>query len=77
MKLAEKIKLKKKSSGAGQFVAFFASLKLTIFLLILLAMVSIIGTVIPQNMMQAEYLKVYKESTYATLKAVGFLDMYM
>ncbi|HIE08175.1 MAG TPA: hypothetical protein EYP64_09025, partial [Desulfarculaceae bacterium] len=48
-------------------MAFFASLKLTIFLLILLAVVSIIGTVIPQNMMQADYLKVYKESTYVTL----------
>ncbi len=57
-------------------MAFFASLKLTIFLLILLAMVSIIGTVIPQNQMPGEYLKFYKESTYATLKAVGFLDMY-
>ena len=57
-------------------MAIFASLKLTIFLLILLAMVSIIGTVIPQNQMPAEYLKFYKESTYATLKAVGFLDMY-
>jgi len=57
-------------------MAFFASLKLTIFLLILLAMVSIIGTVIPQNQMPAEYLKFYKESTYATLKAIGFLDMY-
>jgi len=57
-------------------MAFFASLKLTIFLLILLAMVSIIGTVIPQNQMPAEYLKFYKESTYVTLKAVGFLDMY-
>ncbi len=57
-------------------MAFFASLRLTIFLLILLAMVSIIGTVIPQNQMPGEYLKFYKESTYATLKAVGFLDMY-
>jgi len=57
-------------------MAFFASLKLTIFLLILLALVSIIGTVIPQNQMPEEYLKFYKESTYATLKAVGFLDMY-
>jgi len=74
--LVDKIKKEKKSSVIGQLMAFFASLKLTIFLLILLAMVSIIGTVIPQNMMQADYLKVYKESTYVTLKAVGFLDMY-
>ena len=74
--MTDKIKIEKKSSVTGQLMAFFASLKLTIFLLILLAVVSIIGTVIPQNMMQADYLKVYKESTYVTLKAVGFLDMY-
>lgn len=74
--MADKRKIEKKSSLTGQIKAFFSSLKLTIFLLILLALVSIIGTVIPQNMMQADYLKVYKESTYATLKAVGFLDMY-
>ncbi len=74
--MTDKIKIEKKSSVTGQLMAFFASLKLTIFLLILLAMVSIIGTVIPQNMMQADYLKVYKESTYVTLKAIGFLDMY-
>jgi cytochrome c biogenesis protein len=76
LKLTEKIKIEKKSTLTGQLVAFFSSLKLTIFLLILLALVSIIGTVIPQNQMPGEYLKFYKESTYATLKAVGFLDMY-
>ncbi|MCK5680923.1 cytochrome c biogenesis protein ResB [bacterium] len=74
--MTEKRKVKQKSLFAGQITAFFSSLKLTIFLLIILALVSIIGTVIPQNMMQGEYLKVYKESTYTILKAVGFLDMY-
>ena len=74
--MTEKRKVEQRSSFAGRLMAFFASLKLTIFLLILLAVVSIIGTVIPQNQMQGEYLKFYKESTYATLKAVGFLDMY-
>ena len=74
--MTEKRKIEQKSSLPGRLMAFFASLKLTIFLLILLALVSIIGTVIPQNQMSGEYLKFYKESTYATLKAVGFLDMY-
>ena len=69
-------KVNKKGSLSSGLVAFFSSLKLTIFLLITLALVSIIGTVIPQNMLRDDYLKVYKESTYATLKAVGFLDMY-
>ncbi len=72
---AEK-ELKKKGSLVSGLTAFFSSLKLTIFLLITLALVSIIGTVIPQNMLREDYLKVYKESTYTTLKAVGFLDMY-
>jgi len=68
--------LKKKGLLVSGLTAFFSSLKLTIFLLITLALVSIIGTVIPQNMLRADYLKVYKETTYTTLKAVGFLDMY-
>ncbi len=74
--MTEKKNVKPKSLATGRITAFFASLKLTIFLLILLALVSIIGTVIPQNQMPAEYLKFYKESTYTTLKAIGFLDMY-
>jgi len=70
-------KPKKKQKGfAGSLAAFFSSLKLTIFLLITLALVSIIGTIIPQNQLREQYLRYYDESTYATLKAVGFLDMY-
>ena len=74
--MTDKKELKKKGSLVSGLAAFFSSLKLTIFLLITLALVSIIGTVIPQNMLRADYLKIYKESTYTTLKAVGFLDMY-
>jgi cytochrome c biogenesis protein len=57
-------------------IAFFSSLKLTIFLLITLAAVSIIGTVIPQNQFREDYLRMYDESTYELLRAVGFLNMY-
>ncbi|MCK5540160.1 MAG: cytochrome c biogenesis protein ResB [Deltaproteobacteria bacterium] len=74
--MADNKVLKKKGSLVSGFTAFFSSLKLTIFLLITLALVSIIGTVIPQNMLRADYLKIYKESTYTILKAIGFLDMY-
>ncbi len=74
--MTDKKEINKKGSLGSGVAAFFSSLKLTIFLLITLALVSIIGTVIPQNMLRDDYLKVYKESTYATLKAVGFLDMY-
>ena len=53
-----------------------SSLKLTIALLIILAVASIFGTVIPQNASPEEYLRFYKFSTYKILKILGFLDMY-
>ncbi len=67
--------MKNKKSGFS-LLAFFSSLKLTIFLLITLATVSIIGTVIPQNEFKEQYLRYYQESTYEIFKKLGFLDMY-
>ncbi len=54
----------------------FTSLKLTIFLLIILAVTSILGTIIPQNVSQAQYLEIYELSTYKVLSALGCLDLY-
>lgn len=53
-----------------------ASVRFTIPLLIILAVASIFGTVIPQNGSPEEYLRVYRVSTYRILKILGFLDMY-
>jgi cytochrome c biogenesis protein len=53
-----------------------SSVRFTIALLIILAVVSIFGTVIPQNASPEEYLQIYKVSTYRILKILGFLDMY-
>jgi cytochrome c biogenesis protein len=53
-----------------------SSLRFTIALLIILAVVSIFGTVIPQNASPEEYLRAYQISTYKILKILGFLDMY-
>ena len=53
-----------------------SSLRLTMALLIILAVASIFGTIIPQNASPEEYLQVYKPSTYKILKILGFLDMY-
>ncbi len=53
-----------------------SSVRITIFLLILLAVASIFGTVIPQNASPEEYLQVYKMATYRILAILGFLDMY-
>jgi cytochrome c biogenesis protein len=55
---------------------FFCSLKLTITLLILLAVTSIIGTVIQQNKSPEEYRQVYGDTSYRVLDALQFFDMY-
>ena len=55
---------------------FFCSLKLTIATLILLAVTSIIGTVIQQNRSPQEYLQVYSKTTYKVLDSLQFFDMY-
>lgn len=55
---------------------FFCSLKLTIITLILLAVTSIIGTVVQQNRTPEEYRQVYSETTYRLLDSLHFFDMY-
>ncbi len=56
---------------------FFSSLKLTIFLLIGLAVVSIIGTVIPQGTPPpAEYLQTISEAKIELYGTLGFFNMY-
>ncbi len=55
---------------------FFLSLRLTIGLLIMLSAVCVIGTVVPQNSAEHDYLRLYSPSTYGLLKTMGFTDMY-
>ena len=55
---------------------FFRSLKLTITLLILLAIISIIGTLISQNATPTEYIQRYGISLYEVLDFFGLFDMY-
>lgn len=54
----------------------FSSLKLTMFLLIMLAIVSIIGTVIPQGNIPEEYIARITPNKLALYKTLGFFDMY-
>jgi cytochrome c biogenesis protein len=54
---------------------FFCSLKLSIFLLICLALTSIIGTIIPQSP-QREYLVTLSDTKIKLYSALGFFDMY-
>ena len=55
---------------------FFCSLKLTMFLLITLAVVSIIGTVIPQGPPPPEYLQSISPNKLKLYQSLGFFDMY-
>ncbi len=55
---------------------FFASVKLTVALLLTLAVTSIIGTVIPQNESPAAYINAYGENLYRIFLFLNFFDMY-
>jgi cytochrome c biogenesis protein len=55
---------------------FFASVKLTVFLLLTLAVTSVIGTVIPQNENPAAYLHEYGELFYRIFGFLNIFDMY-
>ena len=55
---------------------FFCSLKLTMFTLITLAIISIIGTIIPQGAPPPEYLQTISQNKLKLYKSLGFFDMY-
>jgi cytochrome c biogenesis protein len=54
----------------------FASVRLTIFLLLTLAATSIIGTFIPQNEDPAAYYQIYGKFFYQFFSLLGLFDMY-
>ena len=55
---------------------FFSSIRLTVVLLLSLAVTSIIGTVIPQNQSPADYFHNYGEFFYKIFSALNIFDMY-
>ena len=55
---------------------FFCSLKLTLFLLISLALTSIIGTVLPQGPLPPEYVAEISATKLQIYSKLGFFDMY-
>ena len=55
---------------------FFCSLKLTLFLLISLALTSIIGTVLPQGQLPPEYVAQISPAKLQIYTKLGFFDMY-
>ncbi len=66
-----------KEKGVFEIVFdFFRSIKLTIFLLIIIAIVSIIGTLIKQNAPSEEYIQRYGIQLYNVLDFFNLFDMY-
>jgi cytochrome c biogenesis protein len=55
---------------------FFASVRLTVIILLSLAATSVIGTVIPQNESPAAYFRQYGEFFYRLFNALDIFDMY-
>jgi len=68
--------LKKREGVSGRFWGFFTSLKLTIFLLFILAVTSISGTLIMQRANPQQYVKAYGEGGYRIIKTLGLYDVY-
>jgi cytochrome c biogenesis protein len=76
MKKSEDTVKVKESSFPSIIYDLFRSLKLTISLLILLAILSIIGTLITQNATRAEYIQRYGPALYEVLNFFNLFDMY-
>lgn len=57
-------------------MGLFSSVKLTVVLLLTLALTSIIGTLIPQNESPQAYLKAFGTFLYRFFDVLGFFDLY-
>ena len=55
---------------------FFASVRLTIVLLLTLAATSVVGTLIPQNQSPQDYFKAFGAVLYRLFSLLGFFDLY-
>ena len=66
----------KESAFLSIIYDLFRSMKLTISLLILLALLSIIGTLITQNASRLEYVQRYGIGLYEVLNFFNLFDMY-
>src|SRR5512145_1324510 len=61
---------------ADKIWKFFSSVKLAVVLLIILAIVSVVGTVIQQNEPTETYLQEYSPATVQLFESLGLFDMY-
>ncbi|MGD9366193.1 MAG: cytochrome c biogenesis protein ResB [Desulfobacteraceae bacterium] len=65
-----------KGNYIESFWKFFASVKLTVVVLLSLAALSIVGTLIPQNESPAEYFRAFGPFLYQVLFTLDIFDMY-
>ncbi|MGH7255019.1 MAG: cytochrome c biogenesis protein ResB [Nitrospirales bacterium] len=61
---------------SAELVEFFASIKLAMFLFLMLAMTATIGTVLQQNERPEVYIQEYGEEAYRWFVRLGFTDVY-
>ena len=66
----------RETAGRDLLWGLLCSVRLSIFLLILLALTSILGTLIKQNAPTTEYIHQFGPGLYHVLNFVGLLDMY-
>jgi cytochrome c biogenesis protein len=55
---------------------FFASIRLTVVMLLSLALLSIIGTLVPQNQSPAEYFSIFGPFRYQLMATLDIFDLY-
>ncbi|PID73130.1 MAG: cytochrome C biogenesis protein ResB [Desulfobacterales bacterium] len=70
------MKLPDKGTPSGQLWAFLASVRLTVIVLLSLAVTSIIGTLIPQNETPAWYIDRFGEIWFGVFHTLDLFDMY-
>ncbi len=68
--------MKKNQTISKQIWQFFCSARLAVYTLVLLALTSIIGTIVLQNGAEEEYIKFYGHGWYNLIKTFNFDDMY-
>src|SRR4030066_997910 len=67
---------KRVDSLVDRVVKFFTSIKLAIFIIIILAIAAIIGTIIEQNQPLEKYRQIYGDGTIRLFETLNLFDMY-
>lgn len=65
-----------KEKARSSLLQSFSSVRLTVFLLIALAVASVIGTIIPQNQPPSTYIRQFGDTAYQLLNRLQLFDMY-